>query len=381
MANSEFTSISRIWPACYDGAMRDLAVLFLHLLTIVARLAGPGGARALVAESVLVKHQLLILNRSRKRSPNLRLADRLVAGVCTLFIRPTRLVRSAIVLQPSTLLRFHRALIRRKYRRLFSATVPKKPGPKGPSREVVAAVVEMKQRNPTWGCPRIAQQIALAFGIPMNKDVVRRILAVRYHPQPDAAGPSWLMVLGHAKDSLWSVDLFRCESAILRTHWVLVVMDQFTRRIVGFGVHRGVVDGVGLCRMFNRATRGHTPPTYLSSDHDRLYECHQWQANLRILDVDEIKTVPYVPRSHPFVERLIGTIRRECLDRTLFWTAADLELKLLEFQRYYNGHRAHAALEGQPPEAHPAARGANARIHSYRWRSHCRGLYQTPIAA
>ena len=63
--------------------------------------------------------------------------------------------------------------------------------------------------------------------------------------------------------------MVRCESAVLRTHWVLVVMDQFTRRIVGFGVHRGVVDGVALCRMFNRATRGETPPTYVSSDHDR----------------------------------------------------------------------------------------------------------------
>jgi len=363
------------------GAMRDLAVLFLHVLVTVARLAGPGGTRAVVAESVLVKHQLLILNRSRKRSPNLRLADRLVASVCTLLMRPSRMVRSAIVLKPSTLLRLHRALIGRKYRRLFSATAPMKPGPKGPTQEVIAAVVDMKRRNPTWGSPRIAQQIALAFGIPMNKDVVRRILAVRYQPRPDAAGPSWLTVLGDAKDSLWSVDLFRCESAILRAHWVLVVMDQFTRRIVGVGVHCGAVDGLGLCRMFNRATRGHTPPKYLSSDHDRLYQYHQWQANLRILDVKEIKTVPYVPLSHPFVERLIGTIRRECLDRTLFWTAADLEMKLLEFQRYYNGHRAHAALEGRPPDASPTASAAQASIHSYRWRSHCRGLYQTPIAA
>src|ERR1700694_3071005 len=337
--------------------MRDLAVLFLHLLVTVARLAGPGGARSVVAESVLVKQQLLILNRSRKRSPNLCLAERLVAGVCTLLMRPSRVVRSAIVLSPCTLLRLRRALILRKYRRLFSSTVPTKPGPKGPSQDIIAAVVDMKRRNPTWGCPRIAQQIALAFGIPMNKDVVRRILAVRYRPKPDAAGPSWLTVLGHAKDSLWSVDLFRCESAILRAHWVLVVMDQFTRRIVGFGVHRGVVDGVGLCRMFNRAPGGHTPPTYLSSDHDRLYQFHQWQANLRILDVDEIKTVPYAPRSHPFVERLIGTIRRELLDRTLFWTATDLELKLLEFQRDYNGHRAHAGLEGRTPEPSTEAGG------------------------
>ena len=116
------------------GAMRDLAVLFLHLLATVARLAGPGGARAVVAESVLIKQQLLILNRSRKRSPNLCLAERLVAGVCTLLMRPSRLVRAAIVLKPSTLLRLRRALIRRKYRRLFSSTVPTKLGPKGPVR-------------------------------------------------------------------------------------------------------------------------------------------------------------------------------------------------------------------------------------------------------
>ena len=120
-------------------------------------------------------------------------------------MRPGRLIRSAIVLKPSTLLRLHRALTTRKYRRLFSSKVPKKPGPKGPSQEVVVAVVEMKRRNRTWGCPRIAQQITLAFGIPINKDVVRRILAAWYRPEPDAVGPSWLTALGHAKDSLWSL--------------------------------------------------------------------------------------------------------------------------------------------------------------------------------
>jgi hypothetical protein len=113
------------------SGVRDLAVLFLHLLATVARLAGPGGARSVVAESVLVKHQLLILNRSRKRSPNLRSADRVVAGLCAVFISPSRLIRSAIVLKPATLLSLHRALIQRKYRRLFSSKRPMKPGPKG----------------------------------------------------------------------------------------------------------------------------------------------------------------------------------------------------------------------------------------------------------
>ena len=359
--------------------MREFLVLLVHLVVIVVRLAKPGGVRSVVAESVLVRQQLLILNRGRKRAPNLRAADRFIAGVCTLFIRRARLLRSAIVLKPSTLLHLHRVLIRRKYRLLFSPTRRRRPGPKGPAKELIYAVVEMKRRNPRWGCPRIAQQIALAFGIEIDKDVVRRVLSVHYRPESNGGGPSWLAFLGHAKDSLWSCDLFRCESATLRTHWVLVVMDQFTRRIVGFGVHAGIVDGIALCRMFQRATARHNPPKRLSSDHDPLYRFHQWQANLRVLGVTEIKTVPYVPLSHPFVERLIGTLRREFLDRTLFWTTSDLETKLAEFQHYFNGHRTHAGLEGKLPES-PIA-GSPIDLASYRWQKHCRGLYQTPIAA
>jgi len=90
--------------------------------------------------------------------------------------------------------------------------------------------------------------------------------------------------------------------------------------------------------------------------HDPLYRFHHWQANLRILDVRESKTAPYAPLSHPFVERLIGTIRRECLDRFLFWTAADLEMKLLDFQRYHNDHRTHAGLDGRTLTRAPPAR-------------------------
>jgi putative transposase len=167
-----------------------------------ACLLGPGGIRSVVAESVLVKHQLLILNRSRARSPNLRTSDRIVAGLCALLIRPGRLIRSAIVFKPSTLLSLHQALRKRKYRLLFSSKCRGKPEPKGPSKELIKAVVEMKDRNPNWGGPRIAQQIALMFGIQTDKDVVRRILASHYRPKPDAGGPSWLTFIGPLKDSL-----------------------------------------------------------------------------------------------------------------------------------------------------------------------------------
>ena len=189
----------------------------------------------------------------------------------------------AIAFRPSTFLNFHRAMVQRKYRLLFSPKQRTKPGPKGPTADLIQAVVEMKRRNPTWGCPQIAEQINLAFGTSINKDVVRRILAMHYRPTSTEGGPSWLTFIGHMKDSLWSLDLFRCESIALQTYWVLVVMDQYTRRIIGFGIQRGVVDGLALCRMFKQAIRGAGLPKYLSSDHDPLYRFHQWEANLRIL--------------------------------------------------------------------------------------------------
>ncbi len=105
-------------------------------------------------------------------------------------------------------------------------------------------------------------------------------------------------------------------------------MDVFTRRIIGFGVAAADLDGPVVCRTFNRAIAKQTPPQCLSSDHDPLFRFQRWLANLRVLEVDEIKAIPCTPRSHPFVERLIGTVRREYLDRTLFWNQSDLERKL-----------------------------------------------------
>jgi len=240
----------------------------------------------------------------------------------------------------------------------------------------------MKQRNPRYGCPRIAEQIAKAFGIEIDKDIVRRVLAKYYRPKPGDGGPSWLSLIGHMKDSLWSVDLFRCESILLSTHWVMVVMDQHTRRIIGFGVQVGAVDGPALCRMFNKAIAGESLPKHLSSDNDPLFRFSRWKANLRILDVGEIKTVPYVPMSHPFVERLIGTVRREYLDQVFFWNAADLERKLGDFATYFNEQRTHSGLRGDTPSNQSGNRdSAIASLDDYRWKKHCRGLYELPIAA
>ena len=186
--------------------MRDLLLLATHLLVTLAKFLGPGGIRSVAAESLLLKHQLLISNRSRHRAPNLSTLDRFLLALITLFVNPRRIPKLSAIFKPATLFKFHKALVDRKYRLLFSfSSLRRKPGPKGPSTELIAAIVESKRRNPKFDCVRIAQQIAHAFGIEIDKDVVRRVLAKHYGSSDSGTnGPSWLTFIGHVKDSLWS---------------------------------------------------------------------------------------------------------------------------------------------------------------------------------
>ena len=138
-----------------------------------------------------------------------------------------RLRKRALILKPSSFMRFHRALVGCKYRWLYSSAKRACPGPKGPT------------------CPAHSSEA-------LSSD-------------SDGEGVSWLTAIGHAKDSLWSLDLFRCESILLQSYWVMVVLDVFTRRIIGVGVERGNIDGIGVCRMFNRARAKGPLPNYVST--------------------------------------------------------------------------------------------------------------------
>ena len=140
-----------------------------------------------MAEVILLRQQLLVLNRGNSRCPPLSSADRFVMGICTFL------------------------------------------GPKGPSRDLIKLVVEMKERNLDYGCPKIAALITNVTGHEIDAESVRRILKKHFRPMP-GRGPSWLMPIGSHTNKLWYVDLFRMDSAFLKTYWVMVVMDSFTRR-------------------------------------------------------------------------------------------------------------------------------------------------------
>ena len=276
--------------------MKDAILLIIHLINLLVRLLQPGGLKSVAAENLLLKQQLLIIRRPKTKSPNLKTTDRFIFGWLTMLLSPNRLARSAVIVKPSTLLSFHKALVKRKYLQLFSYHGNRKSGPKGPNSDLIKAIVEIKHRNPSFGCPRIALIITSTFGIEINKDVVRRVLMRHYHPRPgERDGPSWLSFIGHMKDSLWSIDLFCCESVSLRTHWVLVVMDVWSRRLIGFSVNKGAVNGPTICRMFNQIIAKKNIPHYISSDHDPLFQFHRWKANLRILEIEEVKSIPFTP--------------------------------------------------------------------------------------
>jgi putative transposase len=119
-----------------------------------------------------------------------------------------------------------------------------------------------------------------------------------------------------------------------------------------------------------------------SYDHDPLFEFHRWQANLRILEIESVPRVPYVPVSPPFVERLIGTVRREYLDRMFFWNKLDLEQKLARLKTYDKEFRVPQSLEAATPAQQRGGQAREpARLAHYLWESHCRGLFELRIAA
>ena len=202
--------------------MKDTIIFFISLLSTLLKIIKPGGIKSLIAENLAIKQPLIIIKRKSKISkpPPLTPFQRIFFSFLSYFMSEDQIRQISVIISPNIILKLHNILKNKKYRLLFSSNKSRrKPGPKGPSKEVVDAVIEMKKRNPRMGCPKIALTISRVFGIEIDKDVVRRILKKYYHPNPfDHGGPSCLTFLGHVKDSLWSLDLFRAESINLKTH-------------------------------------------------------------------------------------------------------------------------------------------------------------------
>ena len=156
--------------------MASVLYLLMELLRVCFRLLIPGGLRKVASEYLLMKHQLCVISQKRRRAPNLDATDRFIFGFLALWVHPRRLLRSAVVISPGTLLRFHRAMVKRKYRKLFTPSSRRKPGPKGPCAQLIKLVIDIKVKNPRYGCERIAFLVSELLGEKVDDQTVRRIL-------------------------------------------------------------------------------------------------------------------------------------------------------------------------------------------------------------
>jgi hypothetical protein len=294
-------------------------------------------------------------------------------------MRPGRIRKAAVVLKPATLTKFRRALVSRSYHRLFSSRKNAKPGPKGPANDLVRVIVELKQRNAQFGCPRIAQQINKAFGVHIDKDVVRRVLAKHYRPEPYHGGPSWATFLRYTRDSLSSIPLFRRESVLPRIHSIVLAIGQFTRTIVGCGISGRIFDQTVVCSRFDIAIPVIDASRSLRSIHDQPFSHHRCREKL--LGVSRTRTVTILPRSPPVAGRRIRTRRRKHHDYRSNYSAIHLEAKHGALNNSY-----HLFLIPSSPDEKRSARISmttaisHAESENFAQKSYCQEELRTLIA-
>ena len=179
--------------------------LLIHLFVTLIELSKPGGVKVLIAENDVIRQQLIVMTRGKKRSPSLTTSDRILFGFFAFFIDEKWLQKVAVSIKPATILAFHKALVKRKYCKLYSNKTKRKAGRKPQDQALIKSVIEMKKRNPTFGYGRISMQIYESFGITISRFAVGRILRKNKHKLPTGDGPSWLSFIDHIRDSLWCV--------------------------------------------------------------------------------------------------------------------------------------------------------------------------------
>ena len=348
--------------------MTAVVITLPHLVVTAAKLCGPGGVRAVIAENLLLRQQLIVLSRPRQRAPNLTSSERVLCGLESIFLRPGRIHKVAIGVRPSTLLAFHQALVRRKYRRLFSSSRRhRKPGPKGPNEALIRAIVELKSRNPRFGCPRMARIISRTFGVDIDKNVVYRVLSKHYRPSPGGAGPSWRSFIGHMADSLWSVATFPYEPILLHSYWVRVVLYHCTR------------GREGLCGNARDRECELAVQKFSSSCIDEPFyeEMRRWHMRH---GVDVIDLEPPRIRGPAFILEqrvMISTEMPRCVS-----SANGLAEHAAEAGADYHAACRSASFEGNAPfRVAVGSTLARAELDDVRWASPSRGLVQLPMAA
>jgi len=324
-----------------------MITLLLHLLRLFPFLCG--GHRHLALENLALRQQLAVYKRTANR-PKLRRSDRLF---WIWLARGWAGWKDALVIvAPDTVLRWQR----RRFRDYWTKLSGRPPKGRPPvNAEIKALVAQMAAANPLWGAPRIHGEL-LTLGIDVSERTVSRLMPKR-RPLPSQ---TWRAFLANHVRDLVSLDFFTVPTARLRVLFVLVVLAHYRRRVVHFNVTEHPT-AHWTAQQIVDAFPDDSAPAYLLRDRDQVYG-EQFRHRVKGMRIEEVLTAPHSPWQNPFVERLIGSVRRECLDHVVVLSERHLCRILTRYFAYYHRSRTHLSLDKNTPDTRPIARPAFGHI-------------------
>src|SRR5207302_6548624 len=312
---------------------RPMITLLLHLLRLLPFLCG--GHRQLALENLALRQQLAVYKRTTNR-PRLRRSDR-VLWVWLSRVWPAWR-QALVIVAPATVLSWQR----RRFRRHWATLSGRPPAGRPPVDAAIKALVRsMAAANPLWGAPRIHGEF-LKLGIDVAERTVSRLLPKRGTPPSQ----TWRTFLTNHVRDLVSIDFFTVPTARLRVLFVLVVLAHHRRRVV----HFNVTEHPTAHWTAQQIVDAFPAPPYLLRDRDQVYG-QQFRHRVKGMRIAEVLTAPHSPWQNPFAERLIGSIRRECLNHVLVLGERHLRRILARYFEYYHRARTHLSLDKDAPDA------------------------------
>jgi len=293
--------------------------------------------KQLALENVALRHQLEVLQRNAKR-PRLKPSDRVLWALFSRFLTDWR--RHLTIVQPDTVIRWHRAGWRLYWR------WKSKPGPGRPkvTAEVRVLIRQMSLDNPLWGAPRIHGEL-----MQLGFDVCQTSIAKYMVKQTGPPSQTWNTFIRNHMTEIVAVDFFTAHTATFRTLYVFLVLSLDRRKIIHFNVTRNPTSAWTSMQL-TQAFPFDSSPRYLIRDRDGIYG-QKVPETLKTLGVEQVVISPRSPWQNGFCERIIGSIRRECLDHMIVLNGKHLRRVLKEYFAYYHQSRTHLGLDKDTPDS------------------------------
>jgi putative transposase len=324
-----------------------MITFLLHLLRLLPFLVG--GHRQLALENLALRQRLVIYKRTAIR-PSLRRRDRLFwVGLARIW---AGWKQPLVIVTPDTVLRWQRRRFREYWTKLSDHSTAGRPRV---DPEIRALIARMAAANLLWGAPRIHGEL-LKLGLDVAERTVSRLMPKR-RPEPSQ---TWRTFLDNHVRDLISIDFFTVPTARLRVLFVLVVLAHHRRRVVHFNITEHPT-AAWTTQQIVDAFPYDSAPSYLLRDRDQVYG-EQFRHRVKGMRIEEVLTAPHSPWQNPFAERLIGSIRRECLNHVLVLGERHLRRILTRYLAYYHQARTHLALDKDAPDPRPIEFPAAGRI-------------------